>query len=131
MLLPLGLQVEGADDMAGLMLAAAVAALTVAYVFGLAIYRLYLSPLAKFPGPKLAALTSWYEAYYEIVLNGQFTFHIEELHRKYGKQDSHTPGDRLLLSIEIRPNRSYQARRSPYKRSLILGDPLRKAYKVL
>lgn len=51
---------------------------------GLAIYRLYLSPLARFPGPKLAALSKWYEAYYEIVLNGKFSFHIEDLHRQYG-----------------------------------------------
>lgn len=50
----------------------------------LAIYRLFLSPLAKFPGPKFAALSGWYEAYYDIVLRGQFAFHIEELHKIYG-----------------------------------------------
>ena len=56
-----------------------------AYVISLAVYRLYLSPIAKFPGPKLAALSRWYEFYYEVILRGQFTFHIIELHEKYGK----------------------------------------------
>jgi hypothetical protein len=57
------------------------------YLIWLTLFRLYLSPIARFPGPKLAALTRWYEFYYEIVLQGQFTFHIQELHRKYGSLD--------------------------------------------
>ena len=56
----------------------------VTYGVGLAIYRLWLCPIAKFPGPKLAALTKWYEFYYEVVRNGQFTFHIQDLHKQYG-----------------------------------------------
>lgn len=55
------------------------------YLVGLAVYRLYLSPIAKFPGPKLAALSRWYEFYYDCVLPGQFTFHIQELHKQYGQ----------------------------------------------
>lgn len=54
------------------------------YLVSLATYRLYLSPLAKFPGPKLAALSKWYEFYYEVVKKGQFTFRIQEMHKKYG-----------------------------------------------
>jgi hypothetical protein len=49
-----------------------------------AIYRLYFSPIAKFPGPKLAAATFWYEFYYDIILRGQYTFKVRELHAKYG-----------------------------------------------
>lgn len=56
------------------------------YVASLAIYRLFFDPLAKFPGPKLAALTRYYEAYYDVVENGQYTFKIDQLHEKYGKQ---------------------------------------------
>jgi hypothetical protein len=33
--------------------------LWICYNFGLIIYRLYLCPVAKFPGPRLAAATYW------------------------------------------------------------------------
>ena len=58
----------------------------VVYGLVLGIYRLYLSPLAGFPGPKLAALTQWYEAYYDLFHNGggHFTFHLKKMHEKYG-----------------------------------------------
>jgi len=49
------------------------------------IWRLYLSPISHFPGPKLAALTYWYEFCYDVFPNyGQYTFHIGELHKQYG-----------------------------------------------
>lgn len=54
------------------------------YVVLVAVYRLYFSPLAHIPGPTLPALTRWYEAYYEIVLSGQYSFHIDKLHDIYG-----------------------------------------------
>ncbi|KAI0967879.1 cytochrome P450 [Xylaria arbuscula] len=59
-------------------------ALAVVWVFSVAIYRLYLSPLANIPGPKLAALTHWYEGYYEVWLGGKFFLRLEELHKEYG-----------------------------------------------
>ncbi|KAI5862015.1 putative cytochrome P450 [Durotheca rogersii] len=52
----------------------------------LAVYRLFFSPIAKFPGPKLAALTTLYEAYYDLISKGggQTAFRIKSLHEKYG-----------------------------------------------
>ena len=58
------------------------------FIFGAwTIYSVYLGPLASFPGPKLAAATRWYECYYDVVLGGQYTFKIKELHQKYGMSD--------------------------------------------
>ena len=53
------------------------------YVVVLIIYRLYFSPLAKFPGPKVAAATLWYEFYYDVVKRGRYTWKIAELHAQY------------------------------------------------
>ena len=55
------------------------------YLVCRSIYRLYLSPLAKFPGPKLAALTLWYEFYYDVIKRGMYIWEIEKMHQKYGE----------------------------------------------
>lgn len=69
------------------------AAALVAYVVSLAVYRLYLHPLAKFPGPRLAAVTSWYEGYYEVVKVGQYSRQISNLHDQYGAKPRYrSPG---------------------------------------
>jgi len=55
------------------------------YPICLVVYRLYLHPLARFPGPKLAAVTSWYEFYLNAVKDGQATHKRKEWHEKYGE----------------------------------------------
>lgn len=84
-----------------------------AWLVSVAIYRLYFSPLAKIPGPKLAGLTSWYEFYYDVILPGRYVFKIKELHEKYGV---HAPyisvvrifsTDKIILSgpiLRVAPN---------------------------
>lgn len=48
--------------------------------------RLLLSPLAKFPGPRFAALTRWVETYYDCfhLGGGQFLFKYREWRETYG-----------------------------------------------
>lgn len=57
----------------------------IAYTVYGAVWRLYLSPIAKFPGPRFAALTLWNEFYYDVVLGGKYTPKLTEYHEQYGK----------------------------------------------
>lgn len=59
--------------------------LLVVYLLGTVLYRLFFHPLAKFPGPKLAASTALYEGYYDVVKGGRYVWRVKEMHEKYGK----------------------------------------------
>ncbi|KAE8356302.1 cytochrome P450 [Aspergillus coremiiformis] len=61
------------------------------YVVTGTIYRLYYHPLARFPGPKLAAATHWYEFFHDVIKQGQFIWRIREMHEKYGPVVRITP----------------------------------------
>ncbi|KAJ3991848.1 cytochrome P450 [Lentinula boryana] len=52
----------------------------------LAFYRLFFHPLHKYPGPILAALTDWYELYYNIVEGGALITKIDDLHNLHETQ---------------------------------------------
>lgn len=93
----------------------------IAYLIGLAFYRLYLSPLAQFPGPKFAALTQWYEFYYDVVRPGQFIFQIQKIHKRYGMLLRPFP-DELTILIQIsRSNCPHYALRATRRRQRLLG----------
>ena len=54
------------------------------YCVALVIYRLYFHPLAKFPGPKIAAATFLYEIAWDYFGHGAYLFKCERMHKKYG-----------------------------------------------
>ncbi|KAE9394089.1 cytochrome P450, partial [Gymnopus androsaceus JB14] len=54
------------------------------YAGAVGLYRLFLHPLHKYPGPVFAAVTDWYEAYYNIIQKGGLLTEIERLHKLHG-----------------------------------------------
>ncbi len=81
---------------------------TCAYMVALLLHRLYFGPLAKFPGPKLAAATLWYEYYYNVVKRGRYTWKIIELHKQYGRM----PDCRISHALSVHNYRSYRPHQS-------------------
>ena len=65
---------------------AAIAALL--YGTGRVAYNLLFHPLARFPGPQLAAATAWYETYFDLLQapgnGGRFPWELDRLHAVYG-----------------------------------------------
>ncbi|PBK86253.1 hypothetical protein ARMGADRAFT_1127848, partial [Armillaria gallica] len=58
-------------------------AVTVVWCIYRVLSRLVFHPLRVFPGPKIAALTSWYVAYWETIRDGMLVKELERLHRIY------------------------------------------------
>jgi hypothetical protein len=70
-----------------------------AYFFGILIHRLVLSPVAKYPGPKLAAATFWYEFYFDVVKRGSYFREIAKMHQKYGQLNNNLLEDASCIKI--------------------------------
>ena len=61
------------------------AALTILFLAKI-MYRLTLHPLAAFPGPKLAAVTNMYGAFYDLSSStSSYVKELPALHAKYGQ----------------------------------------------
>lgn len=56
----------------------------VSWLFQRVTYRLYLHPLAKFPGPAAAAATRLWKGYIECGRSISFCHFLEKLHIDYG-----------------------------------------------
>ncbi|PLB46346.1 cytochrome P450 monooxygenase [Aspergillus steynii IBT 23096] len=63
-------------------LAAAVTASLLLYVGALIVYRLFLHPFAKYPGPRLAAISNWYTTFY--AWRGDLHLQVRHWHEQYG-----------------------------------------------
>ena len=73
-------------DSSSLGLAAALFVIALlAYKIGTYVHRLLWHPLAGFPGPKLAAISNLYGAYYDLIKEGQLCVHVAHLHEVYGR----------------------------------------------
>ena len=95
----------------------------IVYVTALYIYRAFFDPLSKFPGPKLAAASLWYEFYYDVVKKGRYTWKIARMHEKYGKCEPvgclQEPKRALLLTLQQDPSSGSALTRST---SMILSS---------
>lgn len=49
------------------------------------IYYLFFHPLSRFPGDKLAAVTTKYAFYHDVVRPGMYWRVVEEMHHNHGK----------------------------------------------
>ncbi|KIX99180.1 uncharacterized protein Z520_04756 [Fonsecaea multimorphosa CBS 102226] len=64
-----------------------------------AVYRVTLHPLAKFPGPKLAGMTSLYQAWYDLRSSTSYIKQFHALHERYGPIVRITPSQLHIFDM--------------------------------
>lgn len=80
--------------------------LWLAYRSALALYNISpYHPLARFPGPKLAAASYLYEAYYDWWLVGRYGKVIARMHERYGMAPCKLSISQIAIAPELE-NRS-------------------------
>jgi hypothetical protein len=99
-------------ELGKLSLAAASAAIFVAYWAYKIIYNLYFHRLAQFPGPWWAAASYLPELYYDIVQGGQYYKKVIEMHEKYGNDHKHTLPAFGCILTNIRSTRTDRPERA-------------------
>jgi len=78
-------------------IAGALCALLLVYQFFLCTYRFYFHPLARFPGPWLAAVSDIWIGW--ILITGRQIFIFKELHEKYGSIIRVGPNDLSFATV--------------------------------
>ncbi len=96
------------------------------------LYRLYFHPLSRFPGPKLAGITTLYGAYYDLPPHSSYVKKLVELHDIYGNSRSYSVGLELPLTTSSRSHCESLARLLAHSRfgrmasvrhHILLGHP--------
>jgi hypothetical protein len=101
---------------------------TAFYAFSLVFYRLYLSPLAPFPGPFLAKITHWYEFYYNVIHIGKYYETIRDMHEKYGKSSCESVRVNINANhrdpgpvVRVTPEEIHVMEPSAYNKLFVIG----------
>ena len=105
----------------------------VLYILILVIYRLHFHPLAKFPGPKIAAATGWWECIQDLfggLQGGDYINQVERMHDEYGARWKETLALLKMMSPDASPRSccARDTRRNSRKRLRMVTRSLRWAW---